>query len=103
MTARQRRDVVKDRRLVLLCGAAPVLVAAMLALYRPAMLAHVESTVYDAILRRASPNAQSGQVAIVDIDERSLSAIGQWPWRRDVVDGCCNVCWITGHRRSQSI
>jgi adenylate cyclase len=85
VTPRHHRDAGKDRRLVLLCGAVPALVAAMLALYRPAMLAPVESAVYDAILRRASARSPGGQVAIVDIDERSLSTIGQWPWRRDLV------------------
>jgi adenylate cyclase len=29
--------------------------------------------------------APSGHVVIVDIDERSLSALGQWPWERDTV------------------
>ena len=85
MTPGQHRDIVRDRRLVLLCGAVPVLIAATLALYRPAMLAHVESSAYDAILRRASTRSPGSQIAIVDIDERSLSTIGQWPWQRDLV------------------
>jgi len=76
---------VKDRRLVLLCGIAPTIVAALLALYRPAVFAHVESGVYDAVLRQASTKAPGEHVALVDIDERSLSRIGQWPWRRDVI------------------
>jgi adenylate cyclase len=29
--------------------------------------------------------SQSGRVVIVDVDERSLSTIGQWPWRRDLI------------------
>ena len=32
--------------------------------------------------RRVRPAAA---IVIVDVDERSLSAIGQWPWRRDVI------------------
>ena len=82
---RSTRDPVTDRRLVLLCGLVPALVAAVLALYRPAMLRHVEASVYDSVLRRAGTSAPGSQVAIVDIDERSLSTIGQWPWRREVI------------------
>ncbi len=33
--------------------------------------------------RRTHP--PGGDVVIVDVDERSLSSVGQWPWRRDLV------------------
>jgi adenylate cyclase len=82
---RSNRDLVTDRRFVLLCGLVPALIAGMLALYRPAVLRHAESSVYDSVLRRAGTDPPGSQVAIVDIDERSLSTIGQWPWRRDLV------------------
>src|SRR5688572_13345682 len=35
--------------------------------------------------RNASRELPSGRVVIVDIDERSLTDIGQWPWPRNVV------------------
>ena len=31
------------------------------------------------------PGRPSGRIVIVDIDDRSLTTVGQWPWRRDVV------------------
>jgi CHASE2 domain-containing sensor protein len=35
---------------------------------------------------RATPTrTPGGRIVIVDIDDRSLTAIGQWPWRRDVI------------------
>jgi adenylate cyclase len=35
---------------------------------------------------RWTPTTQpSGKVVIVDVDEKSLGSIGQWPWRRDVI------------------
>jgi adenylate cyclase len=37
---------------------------------------------YDALLQRVHSPPQSGRVAIVDIDEASLEAYGQWPWPR---------------------
>jgi len=79
------RDSVTDRRLVLLGGVVPVIVVVILALYRPAFLRQFESSVYDAILRRVDTSPPSSRVTIVDIDERSLATIGQWPWRRDLV------------------
>ena len=70
---------------MLLCGTATVVVAAILALFRPGFFANVEYATYDSVVRRVSTNPPDHQVVIVDIDERSLSAIGQWPWRREVL------------------
>jgi CHASE2 domain-containing sensor protein len=75
----------RGRRLVLLCGSIPVVLAAILALYRPAVFAGLDSAAYDAVVRRSAASPPDGQIVIVDVDDRSLSAIGQWPWRRDVV------------------
>jgi adenylate cyclase len=66
-------------------GGIPVVAAAMLALLRPVPLAHLENGVYDLLLRRAATALPDPRILIVDIDERSLSEIGQWPWRRDVI------------------
>jgi signal transduction histidine kinase/CheY-like chemotaxis protein len=36
------------------------------------------------VLRRAVPASRPDpRIAIVDVDERSLATLGQWPWRRD--------------------
>jgi adenylate cyclase len=74
-----------DRRLALACGLVPTLLAAVLALIRPSLLAHVEYDVYDTLVRSVTPADPTGRVVVVDVDEKSLSAVGQWPWRRDVV------------------
>ena len=73
------------RRFVFLCGIAPVLVLAVLGVFRPAFLGRLDDSVYDILLRSARTREPGPKVAIVDVDERSLSAFGQWPWRRDVV------------------
>jgi adenylate cyclase len=62
-----------------------VVLAAVLAVYRPAILVKVEYAVYDSVVRRTPPKPPDRRVVVVDIDERSLSAVGQWPWRRDVM------------------
>jgi adenylate cyclase len=70
---------------VLLCGVAPALLTVALALSHPALLTQLDRRVYDGMLRTMTPSPATGRVAIVDIDERSLGAVGQWPWRREVV------------------
>jgi CHASE2 domain-containing sensor protein len=72
-------------RIAFVCGLLPTLFAAVLSLTRPAVLTHVEYDVYDTLVRAGAPPPPSGQVVVVDVDEKSLAAIGQWPWRRDVV------------------
>jgi CHASE2 domain-containing sensor protein len=73
------------RRLVFLCGAVPVLITAVLGVFRPPFLARMDDSVYDILLRSTRTKGPGQNVAIVDVDDRSLSTIGQWPWRRDVV------------------
>jgi CHASE2 domain-containing sensor protein len=75
----------ESRRFVLLCGLAPAILTVALIVYRPAFVAQVDYRAYDILLRSIPTNPPDGRVAIVDIDDRSLSAIGQWPWRRDLV------------------
>jgi HD-GYP domain-containing protein (c-di-GMP phosphodiesterase class II) len=72
-------------RALVLCGLVPTLVAALLSLYRPSFLRNWEYGTYDIMLRATPTKAPSGEIVIVDIDDRSLTTIGQWPWRRDVV------------------
>ena len=91
------------RRLVFLCGVVPVLVTAVLAVFRPTVLARLDDSVYDILLRSARTNAPGRHVVIVDVDERSLSTIGQWPWRRDVVGRSDHAAAGRGrHRRLRS-
>ena len=68
-----------------LSGIVPVLLAALLATYRPPAFARADDAAYDIVVRTAARRAPAGRVAIVDVDERSLAAVGQWPWRRDVI------------------
>ena len=73
------------RRILLLCGLLPTLAAAVLSLTRPAALANLEYAAYDRLVRWTPTRQPSGKIVIVDIDEKSLTSIGQWPWRRDVI------------------
>jgi adenylate cyclase len=75
----------RSGRLVVLFGLLPTIATALLSLYRPAFLRNWESSAYDTVLRRTVTRPPAGHIVIVDIDDRSLSAVGQWPWRRDVI------------------
>lgn len=70
---------------VFLYGLIPVLITAVLAIYRPAFFPRLDDTVYDTVMRSARTVPPGNHVVIVDIDERSLTTLGQWPWRRDAV------------------
>src|SRR4051812_49035025 len=77
---------VGNRRLVLLCGVIPALLTVALAIGRPVLLTQLDRRVYDGFLRALPASPQdSSRVTVIDIDERSLAAIGQWPWSRDVI------------------
>ena len=73
------------RRVIFLCGVIPVIIASVLALYRPTFLRPLDDAVYDALLRRTPTRPPGDRIVIVDVDERSLSTIGQWPWPRDLI------------------
>jgi CHASE2 domain-containing sensor protein len=75
----------RPRRLMLLCGVLPTLAVAALSLYRPASFASFEYGVYDRLVRSLPERPTSDRVVIIDVDERSLATVGQWPWGRDVI------------------
>jgi adenylate cyclase len=77
--------MLRPRHLILFFGLVPTILAAAICVYRPAALTRLEYLVYDTLVVLARTHPPSGRVAIVDIDERSLAAVGQWPWRREVL------------------
>jgi CHASE2 domain-containing sensor protein len=75
----------RHRRILLLCGLLPTLVVGVLSLIRPAALVNLEYLAYDWLVSWTPTTQPSGKVVIVDVDEKSLTSVGQWPWRRDVI------------------
>jgi adenylate cyclase len=75
----------RPRRLIMLCGLVPTLTVAILSLYRPPVFSSLEYSVYDRLLRSLPARPPSNRIVIIDVDERSLASVGQWPWRRDVI------------------
>jgi adenylate cyclase len=48
----------------------------------PSLAVFLEGKIYDSFLRAAPSRPVTGTVTVVDIDEASLEALGQWPWPR---------------------
>ena len=71
-------------RLLGACLGLAALLAA-LHLWRPALLSRADLAVYDWLAVTTPLRAPSGRVALVEVDERSLTEAGRWPWPRDRV------------------
>lgn len=54
-------------------------------LVRVAFIDSLENAAYDVRLRLTAPGGIDDRIVIADIDEKSLAAIGQWPWNRGVL------------------
>ncbi len=52
---------------------------------RPDALRALDNQMISAMFRWRGVEAVSGEVVVVDIDEKSLARYGQWPWPRDMV------------------
>jgi len=66
----------------LIVGALVAAAVAALSLRPPAAVSQLETGLIDVMLRQGAPAASSGRVVIVDVDEKSLGAVGRWPWPR---------------------
>ena len=70
---------------VVLCTLGATAIVVVLSFVQPGAIAQLDLRAYDELLRRAAPPPTTARVSIVAIDEKSISEIGQWPWRRDVL------------------
>ncbi len=52
---------------------------------KPPLLTALDNRVTDAMFRWRGPMPTAGQVVIIDLDEKSLRQVGQWPWPRHTV------------------
>ncbi len=49
------------------------------------LISYLENFSYDARITFTMPNTRSDDVVIADIDEKSLEALGRWPWSRNIL------------------
>ena len=52
---------------------------------KPTLLVSLDNQIIDVMFRVRGNLPTTGQVVIVDIDEKSLKQFGQWPWSRNIV------------------
>jgi adenylate cyclase len=64
---------------------AVLMTAATARIVAPDLLDRLSLIAFDFYQRAAPRAATTSPVAIVDVDDRSLAAIGQWPWPRTIV------------------
>lgn len=76
-------------KLALHAGIAVVLLTSVVSLYQPPALwdviSDLDNRVRDSFFKLRGPLAPSKDVIVVDIDRKSVEAIGQWPWPRTEV------------------
>ena len=62
-----------------------MLVALSFKVIDPRLLETLQLRTFDVLLRLKPRKPQLLQVAIIDLDEKSLAAFGQWPWPRSLI------------------
>ena len=64
-----------------------VLIISFIGLYlsQPTVIAKINNTLVDTAMRLHKPSPKDRRITIVDIDEKSLKALGQWPWSRNKI------------------
>ncbi|GGP28208.1 CHASE2 domain-containing protein [Silvimonas amylolytica] len=72
---------------------------ALNALRLPA-LDRLDAYLYDTRVRLAAATGPDPRVAIIDIDEKSLAALGRWPWRRDVMARLVDQVFVRDHAKA---
>ena len=68
--------------LFLLVALAVALVVGIGGVMRAAPVERLDNAVLDALVRATAAGAPADGIVVVDIDEASLAAVGQWPWPR---------------------
>lgn len=69
-------------RRIALIGGCITLLFLYLVLYPPALLKTLEYVGYDEMVSFLGGDIPDPEVVVIDVDERSLARLGQWPWPR---------------------
>ena len=82
MNGMLKKIVKSDKLPILAFGFLASLLVAGLYVVQPKILRFLDYKIYDQLLVRQQSAKTSGIPIIIDIDEKSLAALGQWPWPR---------------------
>ena len=70
------------KRFPLIVGITLLLAGTVCYIYEPPILMDLSRRAFDVFLKKQARPVQSDLVTIVDIDDASMAAYGQWPWPR---------------------
>jgi adenylate cyclase len=82
---------------------AVTLIPVLIALLHAAGTIHIgviqrlDDIIYDARLRATMPNTMDDRIVIVDLDEKSLGAVGRWPWSRNKLAEMMDILFDKQH------
>jgi len=79
------RNAWRSHNRLFLSGIVVTVLFSLLYLLEPPFFRFLELRFYDEVLRQSPIDDPATDIVIVDIDERSLQAVGQWPWPRYLV------------------
>ena len=79
------RPVTHFDRLVWFAGIFVVAAVFILYLFNPRFMQELDFVYYDQVISLKKVSEGSADVVIVDIDDRSLEVVGQWPWPRYIL------------------
>ncbi len=92
-----RADEPRIRRWpIAMTGCFILLAFILLYIFNPRFLNAVVLQSQDMLIARNAVPPKSGAVALVDIDDASLNAMGQWPWARFLVARMADNLWDAG-------
>jgi adenylate cyclase len=70
------------RKSLLICGLLVTAIMAVFYCYEPTFFRFLDNRIYDTLARSTGIDVANGGPVIVDLDEKTLSRFGQWPWPR---------------------
>ncbi|MBF0265685.1 MAG: CHASE2 domain-containing protein, partial [Gammaproteobacteria bacterium] len=77
--------MIKENHIIVVSGLVLTLLISSLFIVNPKTINKIEYNLYDFLLAKLEQTEPSGAVIIIDIDEKSLAEVGQWPWPRSQV------------------
>ncbi len=94
VSAKKKKGGFKQLR-ILVTGGCLTVAFLFLVIYPPSVLQTVEYVGYDEMVRFLGGTLPPTNVVILDVDERSLAKMGQWPWPRyriaEMIQKCADL------------
>ncbi len=92
-----KKNILSHQKFVILIvGFCVSILIIALYIYQPLGMRQLDRMIYDTYLRNSVEGKVSPTPAIVDIDEESLEAFGQWPWPRHLLAQLLKVLTESG-------